>query len=241
MLTILAVHTDDPLLIGYVRRVEQPGFPYSAQADVLAQDAMLMRQCQPSRVPCLRPIRSGSFYRLVGSRRRRLVAPILARALEAVFEKLGKAVAAHADNPLEISIARGFDGDSRGHCSGRAADIDSVGGKGLLDWNREWNGAFAAANALDDKNECNDAMRREELGNLGHQLYAALRHHGGWLVNPSGYRPYRNVEQLFGPWTASEGPWKAIKAPAATTRELQRLRDQRWVFSAHQDHIHVAR
>jgi hypothetical protein len=47
--------------------------------------------------------------------------------------------------------------------------------------------------------------------------------------------------QLFGPWTGTEGPWKAMQIEKPTSEEHQRLADQQWVFQAHQDHIHVAR
>jgi hypothetical protein len=60
-------------------------------------------------------------------------------------------------------------------------------------------------------------------------------------VDQQGWRPYRGVMQLFGPWTATEGPWTAMQIKAPTLYQQQRLADQRWVFQAHQDHIHVAR
>jgi hypothetical protein len=47
--------------------------------------------------------------------------------------------------------------------------------------------------------------------------------------------------QLFGPWTATEGPWKPMQIKDPSPYQQQRLADQRWVFQAHQDHIHVAR
>jgi len=47
--------------------------------------------------------------------------------------------------------------------------------------------------------------------------------------------------QLFGPWTATEGPWKAMQIKDPTPYQRQRLADQQWVFHAHQDHIHVAK
>jgi hypothetical protein len=33
-----------------------------------------------------------------------------------------------------------------------------------------------------------------------------LHEYGGWRVDQKGWRPYRGVMQLFGPWTATEGP-----------------------------------
>jgi len=46
--------------------------------------------------------------------------------------------------------------------------------------------------------------------------------------------------QLFGPWTATEGPRKAMQSKDPNPYQQQRLADQQWVFQAHQDHIHVA-
>jgi hypothetical protein len=55
-----------------------------------------------------------------------------------------------------------------------------------------------------------------------------------------GWRPYRGVMQLFGPWTAAEGPWKVILFKNPNPYQQQRLADQQWVFQAHEDHIHLA-
>jgi hypothetical protein len=59
-------------------------------------------------------------------------------------------------------------------------------------------------------------------------------------MNQEGWRPYRGVMQLFGPWTATEGPWKAMQIKTPNAYQEQRLTDQRWVFRARQDHIHAA-
>jgi hypothetical protein len=68
--------------------------------------------------------------------------------------------------------------------------------------------------------ECARGVTAEKARNLGYKLYIALQMHGGW-VQPQGY-----PVQLFGPWTRSEGPHKAIS---------DRL------LHAHRDHIHVAK
>jgi hypothetical protein len=60
-------------------------------------------------------------------------------------------------------------------------------------------------------------------------------------VNEGGWRPYRGVMQLFGLWTASEGPWRPMQIKDPNPYQQQRLADQQWVFRAHRDHIHVAR
>jgi len=51
----------------------------------------------------------------------------------------------------------------------------------------------------------------------------------------------RGVMQLFGPWTATQGPWKAVQIKGPNPYQRQRLADQQWVLRAHQNHIHVAR
>ena len=86
-----------------------------------------------------------------------------------------------------------------------------------------------------------EAIAAEQKRNLDYGLYKALQEHGGWRVDPHGWRPYRGVMQLFGPWTATHGPWKAMQIKEPNPYQRQRLADQQWVFQAHQDHIHVAR
>jgi len=81
----------------------------------------------------------------------------------------------------------------------------------------------------------------EQKRNLGYGLYKAFQEDGGWTVEQRGWRPYRGVMQLFGPWTAREGPWKPMQIKDPNPYQQQRLADQQWVFRAHQDHIHVAR
>jgi hypothetical protein len=101
--------------------------------------------------------------------------------------------------------------------------------------------AMATAEKLSDPQQRGEAIVPEQKRNLGHGLYKALREHGGWRVNPNGWRAYRGVMQLFGPWTATEGPWKAMQIKDPNPYQQQRLADQQWVFRAHQDHIHVAK
>jgi hypothetical protein len=97
------------------------------------------------------------------------------------------------------------------------------------------------AKTLTDPKERAAALAAEQERNLGHALYKALLDHGGWRVDSVGWRVYRGVVQLFGPWTATEGPWKPMQFKSPTPYQRQRLADQQWVYRAHQDHIHVAR
>lgn len=189
----------------------------------------------------LRPIRSGQAYRIASPPARGLVRPELAEALETVFEHFAHERGFSADKPLEIQLSRGFKAGSHGHGEGRAADIVAVGSQGLLAWKQAWDQAMAAAAELSDLQQRAAAIAAEQKRNLGYGLYKALQAQGGWRVNPGGWRPYRGVIQLFGPWTATEGPWKAMRIEKPTPEQRQRLRDQRWAFRAHQDHIHVAR
>jgi hypothetical protein len=137
-------------------------------------------------------------------------------------------------------LTRGFKAGSHGHGEGRAADIDAVGGKSLLGWKQAWDQALAATQKLPDSQQA-EALAAEQQRNLGYGLYKALQAHGGWRVNPKGWRVYRGVMQLFGPWTATEGPWKAMQIKNPNAYQKEHLADQQWVFQAHQDHIHVAR
>jgi hypothetical protein len=212
--------------------------------------ASLPRSVQPAQHPrttssldpvILRPVRSGKSYRIVSSRKRCLLRLELAEALEEVFEQFAKQQGFSPEGPLEISLSRGFKANSHGHKEGRAADIDAMAGKNLLQWKRDWEEAVSAAGKLDDAGGRAEAIAAEQRRNLGYGLYKALQGHGGWRVNPGGWRVYRNVMQLFGPWTATEGPWKAMQFDNPAPEERQRLADQKWVFQAHQDHIHVAR
>ena len=172
---------------------------------------------------------------------RGLVRPALAEALETVFERFAREAGFTLDQPLDIQLSRSFKASSHGHGEGRAADIASVGGKSLLDWKQGWDRAMDAAEKLADPQQRVEAMAAEQRRNLGYGLYKALQAHGGWRVNPGGWRPYRGVMQLFGPWTATEGPWKAMQIEKSNSYQQGRLADQQWVFREHEDHIHVAR
>jgi hypothetical protein len=186
-------------------------------------------------------VRSGGVYSIPSPPTRRLVRPELAEALEAVFERFAREHGFTPEQPLEIHFSRGFKAGSHGHGEGRAADIAAVGGKGLLTWKQEWDRAMAAAKKLSEAQQQAEATAAEQQRNLGYGLYKTLQEHGGWRVDPKGWRPYRGVMQLFGPWTATEGPWKAMQIKDPDPYQQRRLADQRWVFQAHQDHIHVAK
>jgi hypothetical protein len=189
----------------------------------------------------LRPVQSGQNYRIASPPARGLVRPELAETLETVFERFARERDFTAEKPLEISLARGFKANSHGHCEGRAADIAAVGGKSLREWKHEWDRAIASAEKLSDPQQRSEAIAAEQQRNLGYGLYKALQEHSGWRVDQKGWRPYRDVMQLFGPWTATEGPWKAMQSKDPNPYQQQRLADQQWVFRAHQEHIHVAR
>lgn len=94
---------------------------------------------------------------------------------------------------------------------------------------------MATAEQLSDPRQRAEAIAGEQKRNLGYGLYKALQQHGGWWVNPKGWQPYRGVMQLFGPWTATEGPWKTMQIENQKPYQQQCLADQRWVFRTHQD------
>jgi hypothetical protein len=192
-------------------------------------------------VHTLRLVRGGQAYRVTSPAARGLVRPELAEALETIFERVARERGFTPEKPLEIQLSRGFKADSHDHGEGRAADITSVGSKALREWKREWEQAMAAAGSLPEPEQQAEATAAEQQRNLGYGLYKALQAHGGWRVNKDGWRPYRGVMQLFGPWTATEGPWKAMRIENPNAYQQQRLADQRSVFRAHQDHVHVAR
>jgi hypothetical protein len=195
----------------------------------------------PRTVQTLRPLRGGQTYRITSPAARGLVRPALAGALETVFERFAREHGFTPEKPLEIRLARGFKAGSHGHGEGRAADIAAVSGKSLLVWKQEWDQAVMAAEKLPDAQQRAGAIAVEQRCNLGYALYKALQEHSGWRVNQGGWRPYRGVMQLFGPWTATEGPWKAMQIKDPKVYQQQHLADQQWVFRAHRDHIHVAR
>ena len=198
-------------------------------------------QQQPAHAVTLWPVQSGESYRITSPPAQGLVRTELAEALETIFERFARQHGSSGKQPIEISLSRGYKANSHGHKEGRAADIDAVGGKSLMQWKQEWDEVLSSAKKLDDLQQRAEAISAEQRRNLGYGLYKALQAHGGWRVNPGGWRVYQNVMQLFGPWTATEGPWKAIQIENPTPEERQRLADQRWVFQAHQDHLHVAK
>jgi hypothetical protein len=191
--------------------------------------------------PTLRAVRSGEAFRIISPPQHGLVSPELAEAIEDVFEVFACACGATPEKPLEIRLARGFQGGSPGHGEGRALDICAVGGKTLRAWKEEWDKAMEAAGQISNADEKARAIATEQKRNLGFGLYKALQNHGAWRVNRGGWHRYRGVMQLFGPWTATHGPWKTMQIENPTPYQRARLADQEWVFRSHQDHIHVAR
>jgi hypothetical protein len=194
-----------------------------------------------SAVARLDPVPSGRSYRITSPPRRGLVMPELSSALEHTFELFAARSGFSPEKPLDIALSRGFSAQSPGHREGRAADIASVGGKSLLEWKREWDRVTAPAAALPDPGRRAEAVAAAGKANLGYGLYKALQEHGGWRVDGQTWHPYRGVAQLFGPWTATEGPWRVMRTRRPTPYQRQRLADQAWVFRAHRDHIHVGR
>lgn len=195
----------------------------------------------PRHVRSLRPVQSGEAYRIASPPVRGFVTPELAQALETVFTRLAGERGFTADKPLEIRLARGFKPATKGHDEGRAADIVAVGGQNLQQWKQAWDQAIAAGDKATDAQQRTEAIGEEKKRNLGYGLYKALQEFGGWRVNPGGWSVYRGVMQLFGPWTDTEGPWKAMQIENPSPNQQQRLSDQQWVFRAHRDHIHVAK
>jgi hypothetical protein len=147
-----------------------------------------------------------------------LVTLILGRELIKVLEQLAKAGGFSQERPLTVFFRRGTMGL---HKFNRAADIYAVAGKGIDAWTQEWNKAMRQTGSTQDPEERRKIIEAEKAKNLGYQLYKALQQHGGWAQPPGGY-----PVQLFGPWTRSEGPHKAIT-------------DQ--MLYMHRDHIHVAK
>jgi hypothetical protein len=104
----------------------------------------------PPTVHSLRPVQSGQVYRITSTPARGLVRPELAEALETVFEQFAQKNRFTPEQPLEISLVRGFKANSHGHGEGRAADIADVGGKSLVAWKQEWDQAMASVENLSE-------------------------------------------------------------------------------------------
>jgi hypothetical protein len=219
----------------------QPIDPNVSLTDAQKRATSQVEQSTSPPVQTLRPVRSGRSYRLTSPPVQGLVRPEVAQALERVFERFAHTCDFTPQQPLDIHLARGFKAGSHGHSEGRAVDIVAVGGKSLLAWKQEWEKALAEVKNSPASQQRAEAISTEQQRNLGYGLYKALQTHGGWRIDQSGWRPYRSVMQLFGPWTATEGPWKQMRIEKPTADQKKRLADQRWVFQAHQDHIHVAR
>ena len=169
------------------------------------------------RSPGPQPIPSGRSFRVVSPPEDALVTSQLARELGQVLEQFAQTSGFNQENPLTVLFGCGTMGLHKFH---RAADIYAVGGKGVGQWMQEWNAAMRQASATQNPQERAKIVAEEKGRNLGYKLYKALQAHGGW-AQPQGY-----PVQLFGPWTRSEGPHKAIS---------DRL------LYMHRDHIHIAK
>jgi hypothetical protein len=172
---------------------------------------------ETTRQPESQPIPSGQAYRVTSSPEHSLVTPPLAQALSQIFEQFAQVNGFSAERPLDVAFGQGTLGLHRFR---RAADIYAIGSKGLGQWAQEWNAAMRQTTGAPNPQERARLVAAEKARNLGYKLYITLQTHGGW-AQPPGY-----PVQLFGPWTRSEGPHKAI-----SDRLLQ----------AHRDHIHVAK
>lgn len=170
-----------------------------------------------ARQPQAQPIPSGQAYRVTSPPEHSLVTSQLSQTMSRILEQFARANGFNAEQPLEVAFGQGTLGLHRFQ---RAADIYAVGGKGLGVWAQEWNMAMRKVAAAPTPQERAQLVTAEKARNLGHKLYTALQAHGGW-AQPRGY-----PVQLFGPWTRSEGPHKAIS-------------DQ--LLHAHRDHIHMAK
>jgi hypothetical protein len=240
---------DGSVLAGYIR---DPAPSLTGGCLVVVTRVLVLRQIPanlvaeqpalpPSAAARLQPVPSGRSYRITSPPKRGLAMPELSSALETVFELFAARSGFSPERPLDIALSRGFWAQSPGHREGRAADIASVGGKSLLEWKQEWDRVTAPAAGLPNPGRQAKAAAEARKANLGYGLYKALQEHGGWRMDGQTWRPYRGVIQLFGPWTATEGPWKAMRIRHPTPYQRQRLADQAWVFRAHRDHIHVGR
>ncbi len=163
------------------------------------------------------PIPNGQAYRVTSPSEVSLVTPQLSQTVSQILEQFARANGFNAKRPLEVAFGRGTLGLHRFQ---RAVDIYAVGDKGIGEWAQTWNAAMRQANNAPNPQERAGIVTGEKARNLGYKLYIALQRSGGW-AQPQGY-----PVQLFGPWTRSEGPHKAI-----SDRLLQ----------AHRDHIHVAK
>jgi hypothetical protein len=190
--------------------------PRAATLNALSPPAPATTE-ETTRQPEAQPIPSGQAYRVTSPPEHSLVTPPLAQQLSQIFEQFAQANGFSAERPLDVTFGRGTLGLHRFR---RAADIYAVDGKGLGQWAQEWNAAMRQATCTPNPQERARLVAAEKARNLGYKLYTTLQTHGGW-AQPRGY-----PVQLFGPWTRSEGPHKAI-----SDRLLQ----------AHRDHIHVAK
>jgi hypothetical protein len=163
------------------------------------------------------PVPNGQTYRVTSPPEASHVTPQLAQALSRILEQFAQANGFTIEKPLTVAFGRGTLGL---HRFKRAADIYAIGGKGLGQWAQEWNAAMHQAANTSDPQKRAQQVTEEKARNLGYKLYKALQAQGGW-AQPQGY-----PVQLFGPWTRSEGPHKAISDK---------------LLQAHRDHIHVAR
>lgn len=167
--------------------------------------------------PTPQPVPSGQFYQVVSPPEDASVMPRLGQELIKFFEQFAQANGFSEEQPLLVAFGRGTMGLHRYH---RAADIYSIGDKGIDQWLNEWNTAMRTVSTTQVPEERDKIVSDEKAKNLGYKLYKALQDNDSW-IQPLGY-----PVQLFGPWTRIEGPHKAIS--------------DRMLY-LHRDHIHVAK
>jgi hypothetical protein len=183
--------------------------------------------------PALQTIKNGQTYRITSAPHRNRVSPALAETIEKVLDQFAVQRGFTSGAPLQVAFGRGYAAGDRGHGSGLALDIASIGGRGLREWKQVWDQAVGRLKEMPDEEARRTALSAEVQRNLGYQLYRALLDHGGWRV-------FNHVVQLFGPWTDQLGPWRRLRFDAPTDAQNQLMAEQEHIYQAHQDHIHVA-
>ena len=99
---------------------------------------------------------------------------------------------------IQGELPRPPQGPGRRHRrGGRARACSSGSGPGTTPWPPPRRSPIPPCRA--------DAISAEQKRNLGYGLYKALQEHGGWLVDPAGWRPYRGVDAALRPVDRGRG------------------------------------
>jgi hypothetical protein len=161
-------------------------------------------------------VRSGRSYRVASPPHFAIATARLANETERALEHFALDAGFDPSRPVSVYFKPGIFGH---HRLGRALDIYGVAGRGISAWKAQWDDAMRHCRQTGDPVARMAIVTAERTRNLGWRLYRALQQHGRWT------QPYGYPIQLFGPWTANEGPWRFIS-----------LR----MSCAHNDHIHFA-